>query len=122
TRQRLAEQCGLSSASASNMVQDLLTAGLAREDGLESSSGGRPRSVIRAQSDAAYFVGADVGETEVALGLFDLTLNLRDTVRIGVESASATPQLLAHEVNVGLAELQERNPEEWGRLAGIGLA
>src|SRR5699024_7188444 len=71
---------------------------------------------------SGYCFDTDYDVTEVAIYLCDLTLNLRNTVSIGVETASATPQLIAHEVNGGLAELQERNPEEWGRLAGIGLA
>lgn len=122
TRQGLAEACGLSAASASNMVQDLMTAGLVREDGLESSGGGRPRTVVRANADAAYFIGADVGETEVTLGLYDLTLVLRDVVRIGAASASASPELIAQELSGGLAELESRNSERWPRVQGIGLA
>ncbi|WP_157001048.1 ROK family transcriptional regulator [Agromyces laixinhei] len=122
TRMELAEACGLSAASATNMVQDLLAAGLVREDGLVPSGAGRPRSFVQAESDAAYFVGADVGESEVTLGLYDLTLRLRDVVQIGASSTSTSPGVIADELSRGLAELERRNIDAWARVRGIGLA
>ncbi|MFE4605740.1 ROK family protein [Kitasatospora indigofera] len=74
SRQELAEGTGLSAASVSNVVGELLAAGAAEECGSVDSDGGRPRILLRVRPGHAHLVGVDVGETQVRVALFDLTL------------------------------------------------
>ncbi len=75
SRQELAELTGLSSATVTNVVTELLTDGLVVEAGSVSSAGGRPRGILRVATENLRFAGVDVGETEIRVGLFDGALN-----------------------------------------------
>ncbi len=75
SRQELAELTGLSSATVTNVVTELLADGLVVEAGSVSSAGGRPRGILRVATENLRFAGVDVGETEIRVGLFDGALN-----------------------------------------------
>ncbi|MDR1443027.1 MAG: ROK family protein [Bifidobacteriaceae bacterium] len=122
TRIVLAAQCGLSPASAANMIQDLQRQGLVTVNGIERSKGGRPSLLVEASADAAFFVGADVGEAGVTVGLYDLTFALRDSANTATASAVASVAESAQAIKGGLDVLRQRNREEWKRVGGIGLA
>lgn len=86
SRQKLSQDSGLSSATVTNVVVDLLEEGIVIESGIEASQGGRPRSILTINPRYGYFIGVDIGETFIRIELFDLTLH-----RL---SAVAYPQLL----------------------------
>src|ERR1700736_6328119 len=46
SRQELSQHSGLSSASITNVVAELLEEGIVIEAGIEASQGGRPRSIL----------------------------------------------------------------------------
>ncbi|HJP73164.1 MAG TPA: ROK family transcriptional regulator [Pseudonocardiaceae bacterium] len=75
SRQELAELTGLSSATVTNVITELLADGLVVEAGSVSSAGGRPRGILRVATEDLRFAGVDVGETEIRVGLFDGALN-----------------------------------------------
>ena len=75
SRQELAELTGLSSATVTNVVTELLADGLVVEAGSVSSAGGRPRGILRVATENLRFAGVDIGETEIRVGLFDGALN-----------------------------------------------
>ena len=62
TRAAIARDSGLSTASAANLVTDLIDAGLVEERGSVSSRGGRPITVIGPRADSAITIGADIGD------------------------------------------------------------
>src|SRR5436190_1353066 len=74
SRNDLAKASGLSPATISNVVSDLINDGLVAEAGSVSSAGGRPRSLLRVRPDFGHVVGVDIAETQVRVGLFDWTL------------------------------------------------
>jgi predicted NBD/HSP70 family sugar kinase len=120
TRARLSRVCDLSTASVTKLVAELMAEGLVQENGSVSSRGGRPIALIGPRPEAAYSIGADVGERGVAVELFDLTMNRVDReFRGGREEESA--ETIAHDLGDALAALQERNPQAWTRLLGVGL-
>jgi predicted NBD/HSP70 family sugar kinase len=98
SRQELGEATGLSSASVSNVVGDLIAEGAIVEAGSVNSEGGRPRILLRVNPDYGYVVGVDVGETRVRVGLFDLAMT---------ERAKADQPLLPgrHDVGVVVAQI-----------------
>jgi predicted NBD/HSP70 family sugar kinase len=74
SRQELAGITGLSQASVSNVVGELISEGVVVEAGQVDSDGGRPRVLLRVNPAYAAVVGVDVGETHVLVEVFDLTL------------------------------------------------
>jgi predicted NBD/HSP70 family sugar kinase len=76
SRPELVRATGLSRATVSSLVADMIAAGLVREDdGLaepENRSTGRPAQPLSLNRTAAYAIGADIGHTHVRVALCDL--------------------------------------------------
>src|SRR5579862_6567714 len=66
----LSKITGLSSASITKLVSDLLAEGLIIEAGTEESDGGRPR-VLLEPNPRFVSIGVDVGETSICIEAFD---------------------------------------------------
>ncbi|PZQ87619.1 MAG: ROK-family transcriptional regulator [Leifsonia xyli] len=120
TRAEVARRCGLSAASAANLVAELLADGLVVETGTVSSRGGRPISLIAPNADGAYAIGADVGERGVAVELFDLSLTMVDREFRGGREQE-TPEGIVVDLREAIAALRARNAARWPRVLGIGL-
>jgi predicted NBD/HSP70 family sugar kinase len=120
TRAEIARECGLSPASATNLVTDLIAEGLVHETGSVSSRGGRPITLIGPRPEGAYLVGADIGERGVAVELFDLTMKPIDREFRGGHEEER-PETIHTDLTEAIAALQARNPEPWSRLLGVGL-
>jgi len=65
TRQELSDATGLSPASVSNVVRELLDEGIVIEAGSIDSDGGRPRVLLEMNPRHGYVIGVDIGETRV---------------------------------------------------------
>jgi len=65
---------GLSPATVTNVIAELIDEGSVREGGYLDSDGGRRRVLLGLDSAAAVTFGADVGETQIRVEAFDLTL------------------------------------------------
>ncbi len=120
TRAAIARDCGLSLATATNLVSDLIGEGLVVETGSVASRGGRPIGLIEPRPQGAYFIGADVGERGVAVELFDLTMTRIDREFRGGREQEA-PETIAHDLDDALDALEARNPHAWPDLVGVGL-
>jgi predicted NBD/HSP70 family sugar kinase len=120
TRATLARESGLSVASVTNLVSELISEGLVLEVGSMASGGGRPVTLLAPNPEGAYFLGADVGERGVAVELFDLSMNRVDReFRGGRETETAV--LIADDLREALDALRERNASAWEHVVGIGL-
>jgi predicted NBD/HSP70 family sugar kinase len=76
SRKEVANTTGLSIATVSDLVGELLELGLLAEVGREDSGGGRPRGLVAVKPDGGAVIGVDVAETYVHVELFNPTLNL----------------------------------------------
>src|ERR1700721_1020125 len=74
SRQELSAATGLSAASVSNVVRDLIDDGIVVEAGSVDSDGGRPRMLLQVNPQHGYFIGVAVGETRVPVGRLALRL------------------------------------------------
>jgi predicted NBD/HSP70 family sugar kinase len=72
----LGQLTGLSSASVTNVITELLEEQLVVEAGTEESEGGRPRVQLSMNPDFGVVIGVDIGETGVRIEAFDLTRRL----------------------------------------------
>ncbi|WP_370374528.1 ROK family protein [Catenulispora sp. GP43] len=120
-RNDLARASGLSAATVSNVVSDLIADGLVGENGSLSSAGGRPRSLLRVLPAYGHVVGVDIGETEVRVGLFDWTLNpVADEVR-PVDTPKVPPREVADQILSEIYAVTERAGIAVGNLVGVGI-
>jgi predicted NBD/HSP70 family sugar kinase len=120
TRAELAQATGLSSASAANIVTELIDEGLVEERRNRSSQGGRPIAVVGARAERAIMVGIDVGERGIAAEVFDLSMTRIDREFRGGQREES-PDLIADDIRDALDALQERSGDRWNTLIGIGL-
>lgn len=120
SRAELARESGLSVASVTNLVSELISEGLIVEAGSIASSGGRPVTLLAPNPSGAYFLGADVGERGVAVELFDLSMTRIDREFRGGHEGEPI-EAIATDLDEALDALRERNPDAWPRLVGIGL-
>jgi predicted NBD/HSP70 family sugar kinase len=74
SRQELSNSTGLSQASVSNVVRELLEDGIVIEAGSVDSDGGRPRVLLEMNPGYGYVIGVDIGETCVQVEMFDLNM------------------------------------------------
>jgi predicted NBD/HSP70 family sugar kinase len=72
TRQALAAGGSLSFATVSNVVAELLDAGVLVETAYEASAGGRPRARLAVNAARGRLAGVAVSETHVRVEVFDL--------------------------------------------------
>jgi len=122
TRQEIGALAGLSPATVSNLVADLMADGLIAEVGLEGSGGGRPRGLLQVNPDYGYVIGVDVGEAAFLVELFDLGLNVRGRHLSATDMAVLDPQDAVSHVAGGIASViaQSAVPEQ--DILGVGVA
>lgn len=71
SRARIARMIGLSKATVSSLMRDLVACGLVREHGQHSGSVGRPSTLYEVVGRAGYVFAADVGGSKVRAGIAD---------------------------------------------------
>jgi len=120
TRAALARESGLSVASVTNIVSELMSDGLVIEAGSVASSGGRPVTLLAPNPGGAYFIGADVGERGVAMELFDLSMTRVDREFRGGREGEPL-EAIAADLDEALEALKSRNLGAWDRVVGVGL-
>jgi len=121
TRATLASECGLSTATVTNVVADLIREGLVEENGSLPSDGGRPIARLRPRASGAYVIGADVGERGVTVELFDLSLRRVDHVFRRLATRATTPARVGEALTRAVAEVRAANPGPDAALVGVGL-
>ena len=120
-RNELTRLSGLSSATVSNVVSDLIADGLVTEAGSESSDGGRPRTVLRVRPEYGQVIGVDIGETHIRIGLFDWSLTMLATAVYPIAETSLDPELVARLVIQGVAEVTAEVGVDQRDLLGVGV-
>ena len=119
SRQQVAAETGLSLATVSNLVGDLLALGVVREVGFEESGGGRPRALVAANPTGGALVGVDLAETYVHVEIYDLTLSVLATAEEEIGSAENSPeQVISHIVSTIQGVAAGGGP----RVLGVGVS
>ena len=72
SRVEIAAHTGLTPQTVSGIVRRLIDEGIVREDGARSSSGGKPRTVLRINADAGRAVGLHFDPVELTCVVVDL--------------------------------------------------
>ncbi|MDQ7906216.1 ROK family transcriptional regulator [Phytohabitans sp. ZYX-F-186] len=121
SRQELTGVTGLSAASVSNLVGEMLEQGLVEEAGAVDSDGGRPRTLLRVRPGYAYVVGVDVGETRVRVELFDLAMTGLAKADHPIESARPAPETVVRHILAGLDAVTAAAGIAPDALLGVGV-
>ncbi|HEX4092864.1 MAG TPA: ROK family transcriptional regulator [Trebonia sp.] len=121
SRQELSAATGLSPASVSNVVRDLIDDGIVVEAGSEDSDGGRPRMLLQVNPDHGYVVGVDVGETRVRVELFDLTLTERAKTDYPLDPRQHEVGLIVEAILSGLEVVLAASGVDPAAVLGIGV-
>lgn len=121
TRPELVRELGLGRNVISQRVGQLLDVGLLDEGQLAPSTGGRPSRELRFRSEAGCLLVAELGATDLQVGLSDLSGQLLDQ-RVERCDVAAGPEQTLGRLEQLFDELLAARPADqplWG--AGVGL-
>ena len=121
SRWELSQRTGLSAATVTNVVAELLAEGCLTEVGSVESQGGRPRIILAINPAHGIFIGVDVGETAIRLELFDLTLHQVGATYVREIVGLTRPELVVEHIATEVAaalRLEGIAPE---RVIGVGV-
>ena len=99
SRHELSAATGLSAASVTNVIRELIDEGIVIETGLAESEGGRPRAMLAMNPEYGYVIGVDIGETRTRVELFDLTMTERARAEFPLDQAAE------HDVGVVVGQI-----------------
>ncbi|GAA0690760.1 ROK family transcriptional regulator [Kitasatospora atroaurantiaca] len=121
SRQELGQSTGLSAGSISNVVGELIADGLVEEAGSVESDGGRPRILLRVAAGHGHLVGVDVGETQVRVALFDLTLTELAASDHPLSDSGHDVDHVVESILTGLTEVLAATGIDRGSVLGVGV-
>ncbi|MEO5873914.1 MAG: ROK family transcriptional regulator [Streptosporangiaceae bacterium] len=121
SRQELSLATGLSPASVSNVMRELIDEGIVIEVGNVDSDGGRPRVLLRVNPEYGYVVGVDVGETRVRVELFDLSMTERAKADFPLDPLRHGAEVVASRILAGLAAVLAESGIEPRSILGVGV-
>src|SRR5205807_891009 len=118
----LAQLTGLSSASVTNVIGDLLAEELVVEVGTEESDGGRPRVLLRVNPAFGVAIGVDVGETGIRVEGFDLAMAEVAGATVDVHPQEHEASVVVERVAAAVEEVRAQCEREGRRVLGVGVA
>jgi predicted NBD/HSP70 family sugar kinase len=121
TRQDLSAATGLSSASVTSVVRELLNEGIVIEAGSVDSDGGRPRVMLEVNPDHGYVIGADIGETRVRVELFDLAMRERAKAEYSLNPREHDVDVVVEGILSGLNSVLSESGIEPAAVLGVGV-
>ena len=122
SRHALSKATGLSAASVTNVVRELIDEGIVVETGLAQPDGGRPRAMLGINPRYGYVIGVDVGETRTRIGLFDLTMRERASAEYPLDAAAEHDVgVIVGQIGAGLARVLANSGIETHAVLGVGV-
>lgn len=121
SRLELSQSTGLSTATVTNVIAELLAEGSVSEAGTEESQGGRPRTILTIDAEHGYFVGVDVGETHIYVELFDVLMRTRGSFTFALVSGEHQPERVVRYIVTGLETVLRNAGLTADAVIGIGI-
>jgi predicted NBD/HSP70 family sugar kinase len=119
-RPRLTRDTGLSAATVATIVSELSAEGVVLEAGLDEPEVGRPSAILKVNPGYGSFIGVDLGETQVQVELFDLTL-AKSAAAVQPLSPENEPSTVVELVVRGVRQVQEAAGVADEEVLGIGV-
>ncbi len=114
TRAKLAGSTGLSRATVSSLVDELIALNLVRETGLHPSEGGRPGTCLELNPEGGSAIGIEIGVDFVSVVLTDFVANIRWRKRIEFDTYNTGDV-------ISIAEKLVDNAEKRSKILGLRL-
>jgi predicted NBD/HSP70 family sugar kinase len=122
TRPELSAATGLSPATVTNVIRELIGEGVVIETGLTGSDGGRPRTVLGMNPGYGYVIGVDIGETRTRVELFDLTMTGLARADYPLDRAAARDaDVVVEQIGAGLDQVLAGSGTDPGAVLGVGV-
>jgi predicted NBD/HSP70 family sugar kinase len=121
SRQDLSAATGLSPASVTNVVRELLGDGIVTEVGSEDSDGGRPRVLLDINPDYGYVIGVDIGETRIRVELFNLAMAERAKAEYLLDPAVHEVDVVVGDIAAGLSAVLADGGVDPAAVLGVGI-
>ncbi|HEY0261069.1 MAG TPA: ROK family protein [Lacisediminihabitans sp.] len=121
SRQEVGSAIGVSMATVSNLVAELIQLGAVVEGGVEDSTGGRPRGLLRINAEYGYVIGVDIGETAFLVELFDFGMEVRASHRSSTELIRLDPEDAIGHVLAGIDAVIAESGVDRERILGVGV-
>ena len=121
-RQQIAVDTGLSLATVSNLVGELIQVGLLEEVGFQDSGGGRPRGLVAAHRAGGVLAGVDVAETYVHVALFDTGLNVLASIEEQLHPRERRPEQVVGHIVSSLPAAVRQAGVDYDQLLGVGVS
>jgi predicted NBD/HSP70 family sugar kinase len=122
SRQELGAATGLSAASVTNVIRELIDEGVVIETGLAESDGGRPRAMLGMNPRYGYVIGVDIGETRTRVELFDLTMTERAKAEYPLDRAAEYDvAVVVGQIASGLDTVLAESGIDREQILGVGV-
>lgn len=121
SRSDLGATTGLSPATVTSVVAELIEEGTVREAGFLDSAGGRRRVLLHVDPAAAYVLGADVSETQVTTAIFGLTLERLAQRTTPFPGRRINPSRVGEILAAHVTELLAETGVDAAQVIGLGL-
>ena len=122
SRAAISRSSGLSPATVTLVVNDLIEKGIVMESGSEESEGGRPRRLTTLNPEYGYFIGVDCGETHIQVELFDLTLRAHAAQTLAMSPGTTTPQQVVDRIAEASETLLAGSGIPRARILSVGVS
>lgn len=119
TRARLAASTGLTRATVSSLVDELIALNLVHETGLQPSQGGRPGTCLELNPAGGCAIGIEIGVGFVSVVLTDFVANIQWRDRVEFDTRDSAEVIAIAERLADNAE--QRSKTMALKLLGIGL-
>ncbi len=122
SRLELGAATGLSAASVTNVIRELIDEGVVIETGLAESDGGRPRAMLGMNPRYGYVIGVDIGETRTRVELFDLTMTERAKAEYPLDRAAEhDAAVVVGQIASGLDTVLAESGIDREDILGVGI-
>jgi predicted NBD/HSP70 family sugar kinase len=121
SRQDLSAATGLSVASVTNVIRELLDEGIVTEAGSQDSDGGRPRVLLDINPDYGYVIGVDIGETRIRVHLFDLAMAELAKAEYPLNPAEHAVDAVVRGIASGLTAVLADGGVDPAAVLGVGI-
>src|SRR6202035_821992 len=121
SRQDLSAATGLSPASVTNVIRELLEDGIVTEAGSENSDGGRPRVLLDINPDYGYLIGVAIDDTPVRIELCNLAMEERAKAEYPLNPAEHEVDVVVRDIAAGLSAVLTDGGVDPAAVLGVGI-
>ncbi len=121
SRLEVSQQIGISPATVTNIVFDLLEKNLLVESGSKRSDGGRPSTLLTINPAYGHFIGCEVGESFINVELFDIRFTSCQKVSFSLNEERVEPEQVVEKISQGIQEVLSAAGIKENKVIGMGV-